>query len=134
MDVILCYRCSERLSKLPKDTQLIRSKCISRSVVSDSLATPWTKAHQPPLSMGFPKTTEVVPFPLQGSSQPRDRTCVSYISCIGRSQWAKGPEQLILEPASSPVLCSHSLLCSTLCDPMDCSPPASSVHGISQDY
>ena len=28
--------------------------------------------------------------------------------------------------------CSVAQSCSTLCDPMDCSPPASSVHGISQ--
>ena len=28
--------------------------------------------------------------------------------------------------------CLVAKLCPTLCDPMDCSPPASSVHGISQ--
>ena len=28
--------------------------------------------------------------------------------------------------------CSVAPLCSTLCDPVDCSPPGSSVHGISQ--
>ena len=32
----------------------------------------------------------------------------------------------------SPRVCSVTLLCSTLCNPMDCSPPGSSVHGISQ--
>ena len=32
----------------------------------------------------------------------------------------------------SPCLCSVAQLCLTLCDPMDCSPPGSSVHGISQ--
>ena len=32
---------------------------------------------------------------------------------------------------SSP-LCLVTKLCLTLCDPMDCSPPGSSVHGISQ--
>ena len=30
------------------------------------------------------------------------------------------------------VLCSVAQLCLTLCDPMDCSPPGSSVHGIFQ--
>ena len=30
------------------------------------------------------------------------------------------------------VLCLVVQLCLTLCDPMDCSPPGSSVHGISQ--
>ena len=29
-------------------------------------------------------------------------------------------------------MCSVAQLCSTLCDPMDCSPPGSSVHGIFQ--
>ena len=28
--------------------------------------------------------------------------------------------------------CVHARLCPTLCDPMDCSPPDSSVHGIFQ--
>ena len=28
--------------------------------------------------------------------------------------------------------CSITMLCPTLCDPMDCSPSGSSVHGISQ--
>ena len=28
--------------------------------------------------------------------------------------------------------CIHVQLCPTLCDPMDCSPPGSSVHGISE--
>ena len=31
-----------------------------------------------------------------------------------------------------PVLCLVAQLCPTLCDPIDCSPPGSSVHGISQ--
>ena len=30
------------------------------------------------------------------------------------------------------MLCLVAQLCSTLCDPMDCSPPGSSVHGILQ--
>ena len=31
-------------------------------------------------------------------------------------------------------MCEHALLqlCPTLCNPMDCSPPASSIHGIAQ--
>ena len=30
------------------------------------------------------------------------------------------------------LLCLVTQLCLTLCDPMDCSPPGSSVHGVSQ--
>ena len=32
----------------------------------------------------------------------------------------------------APVCVSHAQSCPTLCDPMDCSPPGSSVHGILQ--
>ena len=39
----------------------------------------------------------------------------------------------ILKPSSRPVcMCWGTRLCLTLCEPMDCSPPGSSVHGISQ--
>ena len=41
--------------------------CVSCSVTSDS-ATPWTVAHQAPLSMGFPKQEccSGLPFPTPG--------------------------------------------------------------------
>ena len=40
---------------------------------------------------------------------------------------------MVGNPISENVLCARSLhLCPTLCDPMDCSPPGSSVHGILQ--
>ena len=41
--------------------------CVSHSVVSNS-ATPWTVAHQPPLSMAFSRQEywSALPFPLQG--------------------------------------------------------------------
>ena len=35
-------------------------------------------------------------------------------------------------PALFPSMCSVAQSCLTLCDPMDCSPPGSSVHGIFQ--
>ena len=56
----------------------------SRSAVSDSFASPWTVAHQAPLSMGIlqARILEWVAIPLsRGSSWPRDGTL---ISCIGR--------------------------------------------------
>ena len=48
-------------------------------------ATPWTAACQAPLAMGFHRQEYWVPisFP-RGSSQPRDRACLSCIPCIGR--------------------------------------------------
>ena len=48
-----------------------------------TLATPWTVAHQAPLSMGFPRQEywSGLPFPPPGgSSWPRDWTCVSYVA------------------------------------------------------
>ena len=55
------------------------------SVVSTCFVTPWTAALQVPLSMGFPRQEywSGLPFPPPGD-QPRDRTLVSWVSCIGR--------------------------------------------------
>ena len=48
-------------------------------------ATPCAVAHQAPLSMKFPRILEwVVISSSRGSSQSRDRTRVSCISCVGR--------------------------------------------------
>ena len=56
----------------------------------------------------------------RGSSRPRDWTHF-HISCIGKR---------ILYPwASLSMLCLVAQLCPTLCDPMDCSPPDSSIRG-----
>ena len=50
-------------------------------------ATPRTVARQAPLSMGIiqARILEWVAMPsFRGSSQPRDRTHISYVCCIGR--------------------------------------------------
>ena len=39
---------------------------------------------------------------------------------------------LFLKTVLSPWCCSVAKLCPTLCDPRDCSPPGSSIHGVSQ--
>ena len=50
------------------------------------LVTPWTAVHQAPLSMGLVRQEywSGMPYYSRGSSQPRNRTCISCISCIGR--------------------------------------------------
>ena len=55
-------------------------------VLSRFSATLWTVAQQAPLSMILQaRILEWVAMPSsRGSSQPRDPTCVSYASCIGR--------------------------------------------------
>ena len=79
--------------------------------------TPWTVACQAPLSMEFPRQENWSGLPF---------------STLGD---LLNPET---EPTSlvSPVLASFHVkslqLCLTLCDPINCSPPGSSVHGILQ--
>ena len=63
---------------------------------------------------------------LQGYSQPRDRTCISYVSCIG------GQVLYHLHHLGNPYfvvqLSSVAQLCLTLCNPMDCSTSGLPVH------
>ena len=57
------------------------------SVMSNFLWPPWTVAHQAPLPIWFFEASilEWVAISYsKGSSKPRDHTCVSCISCIGR--------------------------------------------------
>ena len=64
--------------------------CISVCECAQSLrdvwlfVTPQTVACQAPLSMGFPRQEYGSGLPSRGSSQPRDCTYVSCVSCIGR--------------------------------------------------
>ena len=71
----------------------------------------------------------------QGSSQSKPRTHVFYVSCIGRLVLYH--QRHLGSPLSYRCVClcvRAKLLqsCPTLCNPMDCSLPGSSVHGILQ--
>ena len=90
----------------------------SRSVMFDSFATPWTVAHQVPLSLGFSRqerTLEWVAISFsRGSSWPRDQTCGScHISCIARQilyHWATGDsvsKGLLVQFSGIFVKCCH---------------------------
>ena len=68
------------------------------------LPTPWTAAYQAPPSMGFSRQEYWSGLPLPS---PNPRWCSGQIRSVAQ-------------------------LCQTLCDPMDCSLPGSSVHGIFQ--
>ena len=63
----------------------LQSVCVCARSVMSNLATPWTVAHQDPLSMEFSKQGywSGSPFPTP-CALPRDRTPVSCVSCIGR--------------------------------------------------
>ena len=66
----------------------------------------------------------------RGSSQPRDETWVSCIASRFFTIWAIREAQMLYTSPLSDSEVTQS--CLTLCDPMDCSPPASSVHEIFQ--
>ena len=105
-------------------SQWLCSLCavLSRSVMSDPLQpTPCTAVCQAPLSMGIlqARILEWVAMPSsRGSSQPKNWTQISCIAGRFFTNWATESEV--------------AQLCLTLCDPIDCSPPWSSVHGIFQ--
>ena len=72
------------LSRCP--TQLVM--CV---LVTQSCPTPWTVAHQAPLSVEFPKQKywSGLPFPSPGeSSRPRDQTHVSFTGRCILYHWA----------------------------------------------
>ena len=83
-----------------------------------------------------------VPF-FRGCSQPRDWTQVSGIVGGFFTSWATREALKIVSDAIENYsrfflfiyficYCSDAQSCLTLCDPMDCSPPGSSVHEIFQ--
>ena len=71
-----------------------------------------------------------VPFS-RGSSQPRDQTQISHIAGRFLTSWATR-EALNKSSLNFLMLCLVIQSCPTLCDPMDCSLPGSSVHGVLQ--
>ena len=68
----------------PNCNSAVETDCaaLSRFSCVQLFATLLTTAHQVSLSSSLGKNTEKMPFS-RGSSQPRDRTHVSYVSCIG---------------------------------------------------
>ena len=65
-------------------------------------AVPWTIAHQVPLSMVFSRQ-EWIPISFSGGSfRPRDRTHISYVSCIG--SW-------VFSTSDINSICNHNSPC-----------------------
>ena len=97
------------LSKISRDIYLSHV-CIT---LCDSRVQPHTTPYSPPGSSAHgilqARILEWVTIPFsRGSSQPRDQTWIYIVLCV-----------VCLVSQSNP----------TLCNPMDCSPPGSSVHG-----
>ena len=85
----------------------------------------WTVACQTPLSMGFSRQEycSVLPFSPPGDLLDPGIKTAFLASPLADGFFTTAPHQSESEVAQS---------CPTLCDPMDCSLPRSSIHGIFQ--
>ena len=86
---------STKLDGFPSLVALHVACMLFRSVVADSLATPWTVAHQAPLSIEFPKQEywHGLPFPPPGDlSDPRIESASALPTLAGRftTSWSTG--------------------------------------------
>ena len=93
--------------------------------MSNSFVTPWIVARQAPLSMGYSRQEywSGLPFPSSGDL-PDPGIEPVYPALAGGFFTTESPGKPQVNPFTSVQSCL------TLCDPMDCSPPGSSVHGI----
>ena len=92
----------------------LKACVLSRFSPVQLFVTPWTGAQQAPLSMGFSRQEywSGLPCPPPGDLPHT------------------GIEPMSLMSLALGLL---ALSCLTLCDPMNCSPPGSSIHGILQE-
>ena len=67
-----------------------------------------------------------------GAQNPAALGAVTLLCHMHRELGLQQGHQRHFMPCASPLLCLVVQLYPTLCDPMDCSPPGSSVHGILQ--
>ena len=92
----------------------------------------WTVACKAPLSMGFPRQEywNGLPFPPPGDLPDPGIEPASAV--VPAWQADSLPLSHLGSPVKSPCVCSVPQSCVTLCDPVDWSPPGSSVCGILQ--
>ena len=108
--------------------QYVKVKSLSRVRL---LATPWTLAYQAPPSMGFSRQEYWSGLPLPSPCCQE----VSIILCLDIlvNLTHREAKDVTSRAAAAPAAAAKSLQsCPTLCDPMDCSPPDFSIHGILQ--
>ena len=99
----------------------------------DSFVTPWTVAHQVPLSKGFPRQEywSELPFPCPGDISHSEIEPTSPALTDGFFS-TEPPEKPISSPAAAAAAAKSIQSCPTLCDPIDGSPPGPTVPGILQ--
>ena len=96
-------------------------------------ATPWTSASQAPLSMEFSRQEYWNGMPCPPPDLPDPG--IEPTSLNAYLHWQAGSLPPVPPGRSSSCIVKwkwKSLLCPTLCDPIDCSPRSSSVHRILQ--
>ena len=76
--------------------------------------------------------TEQVPGDRRSRSQWDECALSAAVPRSGLMTWALKEGAIPITRTWKPALCSVAQSCPTLCDPLDCSPPGSSVHGILQ--
>ena len=114
--IFLCF-------SMPGGGGLVTKSCLT-------LATPWTVACQAPLSMGFSRQEYWSGLPFPSLEDLPDLGIEPGSSAL---QADSLPTELQGKPFSVLAVAAKSLqLCLTLCDPIDGSPPGSSVPGILQ--
>ena len=118
----MCPQSSHLLSSSEQWWWLVTKSCLT-------LAIPWTIACQAPLSVGFSRQEywSGLPFPSPGELpnpgiKPRSPAL----------QADSLPTELQGKPHRKLQFSSVAQSCPTLCDPMDCSLPSTSDHGIFQ--
>ena len=98
-------------------------------------ATPWTVAYQAPLSLGFSRQeySSGFPFPSPGDlPNPGIEPGSPTLQADALSSEPPGKPHINGEKKERKKESEVTQLCPTLCDPMDCSQPGSSVHGVLQ--
>ena len=118
----------------------LHNMCMCMLSGGQLFVTPWTVAYQAPLSWDFSRQEywSGLPFPSPGDLPDPGIEPASLMSpaLAGGFFTTESPGKPILYSKNKISPCISiglvAKLCPTLCDPMDRSPPASSVHGIFQ--
>ena len=100
--------------------------------MSNSFVTPWTVAHQGLLSTGFPRQESWSGLPFPPGDLPYPRIKPMSPTLAGGYFTTELPRKIHTYMYVAAAAAKSLQSCLALCDPIDGSPPDSSVQGISQ--